>query len=202
MSSPLFGKWVLDPSLSAFAPECPDAEMEYWALACSCGGRVLRVSGRPRATRGTGSYFWRSVARVWREARVRTEGGELLESPFMLPLWLRCERCGDESPILRTVAEGGVPLEGDGVASRDEREEPREAFRCRACRRGGVDLVVGVCAPEGFEADSAHERTSDAPLAAEVLVRCRACDHKARIAWFDRRPSEQEVRLDLLYGRR
>ena len=39
-------------------------------------------------------------------------------------------------------------------------------------------------------------------VAVELLIRCATCRRQARVAWSDARPSEQEVRLDLLYGRR
>ena len=39
-------------------------------------------------------------------------------------------------------------------------------------------------------------------IGVELVIRCASCHRQARIAWSDARPSEQEVRLDLLYGRR
>jgi hypothetical protein len=72
------------------------------------------------------------------------------------------------------------------------RREPREALRCRGCRRGSFALSAG------FAEDPAKPSRIDV----EIVSRCLACEREGRIAWSHARPSEQEVRLDVLYGRR
>ena len=72
------------------------------------------------------------------------------------------------------------------------RDEPLESYRCRVCRRGRMELVVGE------EADAASPGRADHV----VVARCCACARESRVAWSRGRPSEQEVTLDLLYGRR
>jgi len=109
--------------------------------------------------------------------------GEPAESPFAFPLTLKCARCAREDEIF---SDEGFGSSGAGSAE----SRPREAYRCRACRRAVVELVVGVTNSEPLRA------------AAEVVARCRACQREARIAWYDARPSSQELRLDHLYGRR
>lgn len=137
------------------------------------------------------------------------QDGEPLESPFRLPVYLQCDACGREESIL---ADPGLatPAGGNGF---DPSRAPREAYRCRACRRACVDLVVGL---DGFEfrsgvdgADRISDAGPDAKAAgapargaAEVVARCQACRRDARLAWADARPSVQELRLDALYGRR
>jgi len=186
VESALFGHLKIDPSLPAFAPERRDAAMEYIGLACPCGGSAFHLSGWPRVASGGGSFFWRSVARVWREARLPMQDGEPAESPFFLPLFARCDGCLLESVLLDgPLVVGQWPLE--------QRSEPRESLRCRACRRGSVEIVVGQAA------DPAYASRVDF----EVVVRCVSCLRQARVAWSDGgRPSEQEIRLDQLYGRR
>ena len=185
MDRELIGDFETDPNGPAFSPERRDPAMDYGAIRCPCGGGVFRLAGWPRAVSGSGGFFWRSLTRVWREARMAVENGELVESPFRLPLFARCARCDRERTLLddeRVV--GRVEAEGRG--------EPRESVRCRACRRGAFELVVG----------QARESAPPAPPAVEVVVRCGSCRRQARLAWSDDVPSEQQRRLDLLYGRR
>lgn len=111
--------------------------------------------------------------------------GELTESPFWLPIVATCFDCGREARILDDeVVVGRLDAIG--------RREPREGLRCRVCRRGQMELAIGEARDpaDGMRADF------------EVVARCRACLREHRVAWSDGRPSEQEVRLDLLYGRR
>ena len=113
------------------------------------------------------------------------EEGELVESPFWLPLRARCEGCEGDA----------VLLDDDSIADRlseEGRREPLESYRCRVCRRGRMRLIVGSAIDP------------DAPGRADyvVVVKCRACARESRIAWSRGRPSEQEVALDVLYGRR
>lgn len=162
----------------------PCGELEYASLVCRCGHDSFRLSGWPRIATAGGSFFWRSVTRVWREARLAMENGEPVESPFWLPIFVRCDRCEREVPIF-----DGAHLEGRlGDAGQ---KEPRESFRCRICRRGRLQVVVGVAAE-----DEEAERVD-----IDVFVKCRACERPFHIAWSRGRPSAQERRLDLLYGR-
>lgn len=158
---------------------------EQARLACPCGGDAFRVIGWPRAAVGRGGSFWRTFGRVFREVRAAMEPPERAESPFFLPLTAVCEGCGREARLFdRDPIPGRLPSE--------QRTLPREAHRCRVCRRDTFALAVAVCAGE--------DRRDGA--AAEVRAHCRACHHTARLAWSDARPSEREQRLDLLYGRR
>lgn len=185
MEPTLAGQLAQDPSLSRFVPDEARPEMSYVGLRCRCDGTRFRVIGWPRVATAGGSFFWRSLARVWREARATTEEGEPSESPFWLPLFVRCEGCGLESTL----------LDGDAVAGAlpvERRGEPRESYRCRVCRRGVVELVVG----------EAHDARRPERADYEVLVCCSRCTRQARVAWSEGRPSAREVRLDLLYGRR
>ena len=83
-----------------------------------------------------------------------------------------------------------------GCLTAAKRAEPKEAIRCRVCRRSMMELVVGVdrAAVDGERV--AHRS------AVEVVSRCHSCHRQARIAWSDARRSKQEIKLDLLYGRR
>jgi hypothetical protein len=185
----LFRNFETDPSLPVFAPKRPDREMAYYALRCPCGIEVFRLTGWPRIVSGRGSFFWRSVARVWREARLPMQDGEAVASPFWLPISTCCHGCGREETL----------FDGERMAGRmalSERAEPRESIRCRVCRRGLVELVVGIA-----RAAALDERVGS-PSAVEIVSRCHGCHRQARIAWSDLRRSEQEIRLDLLYGRR
>ena len=159
--------------------------MVYYALTCRCGHGVFRVSGWPRITTGRGNLFWRSVTRVFRETRQPMENGEPLESPFFLPIFARCDQCGRDARL----------LDGEVVVGRlgpEGQREPRESFRCRVCRRGRMELAVGEAS------DAVDPGRADF----ELVARCHACARESRVAWSEGRPSEQEVRLDLLYGRR
>jgi hypothetical protein len=141
---------------------------------------------------GPGGQFWRTLARVWREARQTRHDGEPLESPFWFPLWLRCDECGCEDRLFE------LP---DLVGRLDSAAQlaPREAYRCRVCRRGSVEVVVGVA---GFDDTQATHANAPDQAVVEVITRCLTCRRQARIAWSDGRPTSQEMRLDHLYGRR
>ncbi|MFK7895574.1 MAG: hypothetical protein AB8G23_07040 [Myxococcota bacterium] len=189
MNPDLVGQLHIDVSKDAFSPEKPDASLAYVGLRCPCGQSLFHLSGWPRVATGRGGYFWRSVSRVWREARVVMKDGEPVESPFWLPLAARCEHCGTESIFLNHESVvGRLPAAAQS--------DPRESYRCRLCRRGVVSLVVGCAEDEG------PGRGSPAGVAVEVVTRCDRCHRQDRIAWSDGRPSGQQVRLDLLYGRR
>ena len=162
-----------------------DEALAWSGLACGCGSEAFRVTGWPRITTGRGGLFWRSLTRVFRETRQPMEEGELLEAPFWLPLRVQCERCERET----------VLLDGDAVADRlseEGRKEPLESYRCRVCRRGRVGLRVG----------SAVDAKTPERADFVVVARCRACARESRVAWSRGRPSEQEIELDVLYGRR
>lgn len=160
-------------------------DFDWFTLRCACGGVAFRLLGWPRITTGRGGLFWRSLARVFREARQPMEAGELLESPFWLPMRARCEDC-ERSALV---------LDHERVSQRlatDSRAEPVESHRCRVCRRGKMALVLG------------HASDPSLPERADfvLVARCLACLRESRVAWSRGRPSEQEVALDLLYGRR
>ena len=159
--------------------------LEWSALRCPCGSDAFRLTGWPRITTGRGSLFWRSVTRVFRETRQPMEEGELREAPFWLPVWAACEACDRRSMLLDAACVV------DRLAE-EGRDEPLESYRCRVCRLSRVQLVVG----EGIDAD-APDRVDHV-----VVARCAACERESRVAWSRGRPSEQEVTLDLLYGRR
>jgi len=171
------------------APRDRDAlgadSFEWAALRCPCGSDAFRLTGWPRITTGRGSLFWRSVTRVFRETRQPMEEGELLEAPFWLPVRASCAACDrratllDDARVLDRLAEDG-------------RDEPLESYRCRVCRRSRMQLVMG----EGVDA-AAPDRVDHV-----VVARCAACERESRVAWSRGRPSDQEVTLDLLYGRR
>lgn len=162
-----------------------DESLAWTGLSCECGSLAFRLTGWPRITTGRGGLFWRSVARVFREARQPMEEGELLESPFWLPLRARCERCEREALLLdQEVVADRLPEAG--------RSEPLESYRCRVCRRGRMGLRVG----------SAIDAMSPERGDFVVVARCRACARESRVAWSRGRPSEQEIKLDALYGRR
>jgi len=154
-------------------------------LSCACGSEAFRITGWPRITTGRGGLFWRSVIRVFRETRQPMEEGELLEAPFWLPLRACCERCEREAVLL------DHELVADRL-SEAGREEPLESYRCRVCRRGRMSLLVGS------EVDAMSPARADFV----VVARCRACARESRVAWSHGRPSEQEMKLDILYGRR
>jgi hypothetical protein len=183
----------LDPTLPVFTPDRREPAMVHGGLRCRCGELVFRLSGWPRAISGDGSFFWRTLARVWREARIPTVSGEPIESPFWLPIFARCRQCDREEVLFD--GDSGV---GHMPAAR--RHEPRESYRCRVCRRSGVEIVVGVARDPRL--DAAPGGAPDDRAALEVVARCHSCHRQARLAFFDGRASIQEIRLDLLYGRR
>ena len=185
MDSQLIGTLEADPALRVFAPERPAPDMAYEGLRCACGGTRFHLAGWPRIALGRGSFFWRAVTRVWREARMPMDADESMESPLWLPVFVRCDACGRNE----------VLLDGADVAGRIPeamRGEPIEPVRCRLCRRGSVELVLGV----------ARDAMSRDRVAVELRARCGACRRQSKVAWSDARPTDQEVRLDLLYGRR
>jgi hypothetical protein len=179
------GDFELDPNLPLFSPECPLDEMDYRALRCPCGEAVFRVAGWPRVVSGPGGFFWRTLTRVWREASGTTADGERIDSPFRLPIEIRCGVCDREAALF----ENADAAKGENLI---ERDAPRESYRCRDCRRGLVELVVGMSTAEA----------SDRPNAVDVIGRCHRCHHQVRIAASANRDSAQKARLDLLYGRR
>jgi hypothetical protein len=189
MAPDLLDDFESDPCLSVFTPERPDREMVYCALSCACGAEVFRMTGWPRVVSGRGGFFWRSMTRVWREARLPMQDGEWLASPFWLPIFTCCHGCGRKQTL----------FDGERVAGRraaTERAEPLESVRCRICRRGLVELVVGV------DRTSVQSDRGGSPFAVEVVSRCHSCHRQARIAWSEGGRSEQQDKLDLLYGRR
>lgn len=186
MDPSLIGDLTVHSTQPGFEPERRDRAMDYVGLECACGGRCFHLSGWPRVASGPGSYFWRSVTRVFREARLAIQDGEPVESPFWLPVFACCDACGRESTLLdAAVVVGRMPPA--------RRSEPRESYRCRVCRRGAVSIAVGQAA------DAEHAARADF----EVLARCERCFRQARVSWSEGgRPTDQEIRLDLLYGRR
>ncbi len=189
MEPALFENFEADESLPVFTPERPDLEMVYFALRCPCGAERFRLAGWPCAVSGPGGFFWRSVARVWREVLLSVGEEDGLSSPFWLPLSTCCDGCGRDEKL----------FDEDHVAGRlaaNERARPRESIRCRICRRGLFELVVGVAR------DSAQNERVDFPSEVEVLLRCHTCHRQARVARSESQGSEQEIQLDLLYGRR
>jgi len=185
----LFARFETDDLAPAFTPERRDRDWVFRGLRCVCGANVFRLTGWPRVISGRGGFFWRSVARVWREARLPMEDGEPVASPFWIPLDARCERCGRAESL----------LDSDRIAGRlalDERSEPRESVRCRICHESRFEIVVGVAS------DPTQEEPFGSVIAIEVVSRCHRCHRRARVAWSDGRRSQQEIRLDLLYGRR
>jgi hypothetical protein len=216
----LVGDWIADSARLPFAPEHPGAAMHYAGLSCSCGARVFRLHGWPRSVVGRGGYLWRSLVRVWREARLPMTGEEPGRSPFLLPIFLDCEHCDRSAPIFD---EPGLPERIESEA----RSQPRESHRCRACRRGRMSLAVGwTSLPDELrerdeQAGPGPSRGSVDPVdpevgrpaaelpaismagrAFELVARCQACQRQVRIVGGDARASLQAARLDLLYGRR
>jgi uncharacterized protein YuzB (UPF0349 family) len=121
------------------------------------------------------------------------QDGELVASPFWLPIFTHCHECGRAAAL----------FDGERVVGRmagSERAEPKESIRCRVCHRGLFELVVGV--QRGSTRDALQSEPVGSFCAVEVVSHCHGCHRQARIAWSDGRRSEQEVKLDLLYGRR
>lgn len=225
----LLGDWIADSDRLPFAPEHPAAGMHYAGLVCGCDAQVFRLYGCPRSVVGRGGHLWRSLVRVWHEARLPMTAEEPGRSPFLLPIFLDCERCGRSAPLFD---ESGLPERIGPEAL----PQPREAYRCRACRRGRVVLAVGWTAlsdglgervagaegagwgaargagasdgsvdafdPEGGRPRMGLPRIGMAGRAFELVARCQACHRQVRIVGGDARASLQEARLDLLYGRR
>ena len=163
----------------------PRAGWEQAQVGCACGGDAFRLIGWPHAAIARGSLLWRTFSRAFREVHAALQPTEPVEAPFLLPLTVVCERCGREAWLLdRDPIPGRMPPEA--------RDRPREAHRCRSCRRSAFAVVVALAA-----GPIATDRA-----AAEVRVRCRACGQAACLAAVDARPSERERRLDQLYGRR
>lgn len=170
---------------TGFVPVDGIEGVDYRPLHCACGGRVFRVSGSPRVAAGSGGFFWRSVTRVWREARELAGEGEPHASAFPLPIETECDACGRRALLPEEGASrSGAPPAGSG--------RPREAYRCRDCRRGRVELATGLApvAPDG------------ASQVVDVVARCVRCRREAHLAASDECPTDQQRRLDLLYGRR
>lgn len=132
----LLGDWIVDSARLPFAPEHPEPAMHYAGVGCACGVQVFRLHGWPRSLVGRGGYLWRSLVRVWREARLPMTGEEPGRSPFLVPIFLDCEHCDRSAPLFD---EPGLP---ERIAS-EARLQPRESYRCRICRRGRVTLAVG-----------------------------------------------------------
>jgi hypothetical protein len=164
--------------------------MDYQTLSCRCGGQEFGVAGVPRYAVGSGGHFVRTLRRAWQEARRSDREEDALGWPFEWPLRLRCESCGGEAdfdlPSRRPVRPGKGEQGGQGA-----RVAPRENYRCRACRRGTMTLCVGI------QADPPTDRK-----AVVVVAGCCACSREAILSGRDDRPSEQEIKLDHLYGRR
>jgi hypothetical protein len=187
---------VIEAALPAVAPS-PAGWGEGWShvrLACACGGDAFRIVGWPRTVSTVGGAFRRSWARVMGEVRAAMAPPESAESPFLLPLFAACDRCGEELAVLdRDLVRGRLASE--------HRHLPRESVRCRVCRRGlfviGISLAWGT-----WKAGDTRDAGAGDGVAVDVCVDCRACHHSTRIAFCDERPSEQALRLDLLYGRR
>ncbi|MCP4904532.1 MAG: hypothetical protein GY910_06095 [bacterium] len=186
MDPTLLGGLVSDASFPAFVPERRDAQTIYVGLACRCGSASFHLSGWSRVATGSGDFFWRTVSRVWREARLGGRDGVPVEPPFWLPALARCGRCSREAVLLE-----GVPVARTMDVAR--RDEACESFRCRVCGWGSIEWVLGSAEDSEFASRTDFE----------VLVHCRHCEGQARVAWPEGgHPSEQEMRLDLLCGRR
>jgi hypothetical protein len=81
-----------------------------------------------------------------------------------------------------------------------DRSEPKESIRCRICHRGLFELVVGTT--PGRSQDALQKEPVGSSCAVEIVSHCHSCHRQARIAWSESQRSDQEVKLDLLYGRR
>lgn len=185
MDASLLGDLANEASTPGFAPERSGGDLRYVGLVCPCEHDLFRVTGWPRVALGQGGFFWRSLTRVWREARLATQAGEPVESPFWLPLTVSCRRCERSRGLFDVeIVAGRLPPE--------RQQEPQESLRCRVCRHGAFELVAGLAVDP-----AAGER-----IDVELVARCRACQRQTRVAWSRGRPDEQEIRLDLLYGRR
>lgn len=160
------------------------AGWDHVGLACECGRPAFRIVGWPRGGMGPGGILRQTFFRAFREARAALRSGSADEPMFELPLSAACESCGVATVLLDDPR---VP----GRLPADRRVLPRESYRCRVCRRGVVSIRVACC-------DGGPPRGG---AAVEVHVDCLACRRTARVAAADSRASEQQQRLDLLYGR-
>ena len=156
--SRLFDNWNCDSSLPDFSPLRRDSEMRYWAIHCPCGSNSFRVAGWPSISSGAGTLFWRTLARIWREARQTTRDGEPVDSPFALSLLLQCDECDRKEELFAGVDWEALEMPNDPT-------RPREGYRCRACRRAPVEVVVGV-ARRGAASPVDAERGSEASFEA------------------------------------
>jgi len=169
----------------AFVPDVREAAMRYASLSCQCGGSRFRLSGWLTVSTGKGGFFWRSLTRVWREARQTLSEGRPVDSPFKLPIFVRCAACERADSILDCeILEQWLP--------KSDRAAPCESLRCRVCGRGSFELVIG----------SEGEVSGESLRAVEVFSRCHRCQRQECIAWSRSTRSDQEISLDLLYGRR
>ena len=153
-------------------------------VVCECGSGAFRVVGWPRSGAAAGGVFWQTFSRAFREARAAFAPDAESRPLFALPIEATCETCGRERLLLDDAR---IP----DRLSAGARRLPRESFRCRVCRRGAVSLRIASIAgppPRGG-------------VAVELHVHCLACHRGAPIAAADSRASEQQQRLDRLYGR-
>lgn len=184
MDRELVGNLRIEAATAPFELE-RGAGWDLARLACDCGGRSFRVVGWPRTSGGRGGVAWQTFSRAFREARAALQSTASIEAPFGLPLFATCEACGREALLLDDErVSGRIPAA--------LRHLPRESYRCRVCRRGAVVVTVA----------SSLGPPPRGGAAIEVHVHCIACRRSAQIAGSDSRASEQEQRLDLLYGRR
>ncbi len=109
----------------------------------------------------------------------------MIDSHFLLPVQMRCRICERDEMLFDDTT---VPDRTNSV----DRGTPLEAYRCRMCYRGLFEVVAGI-------SRSGLSREADA---VEVVARCQRCHHQALIASSSKQDAQQQVRLDLLYGRR
>lgn len=162
----------------------PESGWERRRLGCACGGESFRLIGWPRAALAPGGAFRRTFSRVLSEVRAAVRPPDAQDSFYGFPVFALCEACGREARL----------FDGDPVPDRLDaarRGLPRESFRCRVCRRSAFAVALALA-----EDPSDRQRA-----AAEIRVRCTACLRSQRVAWADGRASEQQRRLDRLYGR-
>ncbi len=160
------------------------AGWEHVRVVCDCGGAAFRVIGWPRGEGASGGVLWQTFSRAFREARAAFDPDTASTPMFALPIGAACEACGHERLLLDDAR---VP----GRIAAPERGRPRESYRCRVCRRSAVSIRIA----------SVLGQPPRGGAAVEVHVHCLACHRSARIAGADSRASEQQQRLDRLYGR-
>lgn len=182
---------MLDSQPGAFAE--PGAElgasgMKFHGVRCGCGGSIFQAAGSPRHASGRGGHFIRTLRRVWQEAREQDAVDFVSAAPYLWPLSLRCEACGERGELAFPSLAPNPPAQADAAAAAPA---PLESYRCRACRRGEMHLGLGV---------SGDEPTARSAVA--LVAHCSACRRHAILAGWDERPSPQEIELDRLYGRR